>query len=423
MRRTSLFTALLFFSLLANGQYWTPLAPYPVAVSGAYGFNINGRLFVGGGISSYDPLIGHSGFYEYLPDSDQWVARATPPFGALYRAGADQWSGHVVGGSHMDTAFHPTNEHWLYDAVNDAWSQKASLPGPGREGLTTAKGYPGGWLDYYAGLGGEPGMTDWYFYWSSLDQWVTEADLPGPGRAGALNFFLNYIGGGMPSTSDTAIIVLADAFEYDGFSWSPPWLPTVLEARPRAFAACFSYDNGDDGLQLVFGGLGLNAGAPAVLDDAVATRGHSWLPPVQLGLLPFGPLAEAVALYQPFTDDFEQLYLGTGTTSLIPGTWKPASFSNTWWRYTAGGLGLGIEEQVPNNVTWSWQDGQVVLHWPATTDRVEVDVLDVLGRIVQPTRRYDGWSMQATIEMNTPGAYLVRWRSGDKQEVIRFVKP
>ena len=88
-----------------------------------------------------------------------------------------------------------------------------------------------------------------------------------------------------------------------------------------------------------------------------------------------------------------------------------------------GGLGLGVEEQRLGDLTWTWQDGQVLLQWPATMGPIEIDVLDALGRIVQPTQRYAGSAMQASIAVDQPGTYLARWRGAGKQHVIRFVRP
>jgi len=432
MRRTSLWTVLLFFSLSANGQYWTPLAPYPVAVSGAYGFNIEGRLFVGGGISSYDPLVGHAGFYEYLPDSDQWLARATPPFGALYRAATDQWDGLVVGGSRVDTAFHPTNELWHYDPLTDTWTQKASLPGIGREGLVVVP-FDQGWPTFQAGLGGDPGMNDWYQYDGYADQWSTLPSLPGPGRTGAVGYYATdthiALGLGAVSLSDTGTTFPNEWYWRPGVLFGDsltPWIPAPgcePLATARAGAALAGQFQGDAYVwwaNVSVGGLGMSGSTPSVLGDLSAvTACNDHFP---LGPHPDGPLAHAVALYQMYYD-MGTVYIGTGCTALIPGTWNPQAFTNAFWRYTIGGLELGMQEQGLGELTWSWQDDHVLLHWPATTDRVEIDVLDVLGRVVQPTRRYDGRSMLATIEMNTPGTYLLRWRSGDDQQVIRFVKP
>jgi len=426
MRNTATFFVLILTGLLAQGQYWTPLAPYPVAVDGAYGFDINGRIFLGGGISSYAPLVGHTGFYEYLPDSDQWVARTTPPFGAVYRAAAfveeQTASGWLIGGSRTDP-YLPSNEVWKYDPFIDVWTQMASLPGQGREGAVVI---PLNGVSFAAGLGGEPGLNDWYAYDILNDQWSARADLPGGGRTGATAgltpyFYIPLVGMGAASLADSATTFFDDwyTYAYDQDTWIP--YPMELpQSIPRAGVAMGSLDHWNVGLvDFFFGGHGVVNGERTVLGDCYAS---ALLDGYYLGIRPGGPVTNAVALSSL---EEECIYIGTGCTSFLPGTWKPATFSDAWLRYTPGGLSLGVDDQIPPTITWRSDGAHLHVQWPAGSGNVELDVLDALGRSVKAPIRTAGSSGQAEIDMSglSAGTYLLRWRSDERTDVIHFVQP
>ena len=99
----------------------------------AVGFWINGKGYVGMGVSSYWPeLIFSDDLWEFDPEQDSWAPKAAFPGSA--RSGSRSFvllgKAYVVGGDSTPGPGGIVNETWEYDPVADTWQQRASIPGP-----------------------------------------------------------------------------------------------------------------------------------------------------------------------------------------------------------------------------------------------------------------------------------------------------
>lgn len=130
-----------------------------------------------------------------------WQTKAT--FLGGKRAGSNVFAignfGFVFGGT--DSSLNYRNDLWLYDPLANQWTQRASLPGPGRnsavECVTGNKVFLG------TGFDGISYYNDWWEYNSSANSWTQKANFPGAVRSTANSLTINdngYVGLGKGAT-------------------------------------------------------------------------------------------------------------------------------------------------------------------------------------------------------------------------------
>lgn len=182
----------------------------------AYGFFINGKIYIGGG--SYQ---GTSDLYKdlwaYDLTTDTWVQKKDFPGGKW--DGAASFSignkGYVCGG--FDGTY-LKREFYEYDPSTDTWKQLTHFPG----GPTI---FPSAFVingKAYVGLGGNGGseINAFGVYDPENGQWTKKIDFPGTPRQSAVAFAINgkgYVGGGMAGYDTT----FRDFWSYDpvGDEW------------------------------------------------------------------------------------------------------------------------------------------------------------------------------------------------------------
>ncbi|MFL5764692.1 MAG: T9SS type A sorting domain-containing protein [Bacteroidia bacterium] len=112
-------------------------------------------------------------------------------------------------------------EMWEWDRATDTWTQKASLPGPGR---CYAKGFSIGTKGYVAlgiAYGGVPKPELWEWDQAS-NSWTRKSDFPAPVRTRAVSFSIGTCGYIATGTDEPAGIHFADLWEWDQLTdtWS-----------------------------------------------------------------------------------------------------------------------------------------------------------------------------------------------------------
>ena len=164
--------------------------------SGAVGFSIGSKLYIGTGSGSAGSL---DDFWEYDPDNMTWTQKAA--FGGGQRTGAVGFSignkGYIGTGSYTD-------DFYQYDPGTNKWTQKAAFGGGLRAG---AVGFSIG-NKGYIGTGEDVSLyfNDFYEYDPGANKWTRMTDFGGTPRQDAVGFSIGskgYIGTG---------------FYYDGFS-------------------------------------------------------------------------------------------------------------------------------------------------------------------------------------------------------------
>lgn len=265
------------------------------------------------------------------------------PFGAVYRAAAfveeQTASGWLIGGSRTDP-YLPSNEVWKHDPFIDVWTQMASLPGQGREGAVVI---PLNGVSFAAGLGGEPGLNDWYAYDILNDQWSARADLPRRWSHRCYSRTYSHTSTSLWSGWVQQVWLTAPppffddwyTYAYDQDTWIPyPDGTSTVHTQGRcAMGSLYHWNVGL--VDFFFGGHGVVNGERTVLGDCYAS---ALLDGYYLGIRPGGPVTNAVALSSL---EEECIYIGTGCTSFLPGTWKPATFSDAWLLLYARWFELG----------------------------------------------------------------------------------
>ena len=113
-----------------SANVWTRKADFPGSPrDGAMAFVVNGKAYVGAGVSASAQYVGD--MYEYDPVQDKWTKKADMPNGPLgfpmaFSIGSKGYM--VCGGRGGELT-----EGWAYDPSLDQWDPIADFPGTARE--------------------------------------------------------------------------------------------------------------------------------------------------------------------------------------------------------------------------------------------------------------------------------------------------
>jgi N-acetylneuraminic acid mutarotase len=175
---------------------WAQRTSITTARNYAAGFSVNGKGYVGTGLSGTNGL---SDFWEYDPATNTWSQKAS--FGGGARWGAVGMSignkGYIGTGFDMIAGLHK-NDFWEYDPAANTWTQKANFGGAVRRQAAgfsiDNKGYVG------TGWDGASYKNDLWEYDPAANLWTQKANITGGHRYSAMGVSLGnkgYIGGGM----------------------------------------------------------------------------------------------------------------------------------------------------------------------------------------------------------------------------------
>jgi N-acetylneuraminic acid mutarotase len=171
--------SLLLLTALHNtdntfAQTWAPMANLGTGRDGAIIFSINNKIYVGAGSTQND-------FWAYDPASNAWTQKASIPGPTGVRGFAVGFSvngkGYIGLGTRSDSTTTVLNDIWEYDTSGNSWIQKNNFPGVSRDGafsfVINDTAYVGGGNDSLGNL-----HNDFWMYNASADTWVQKANVP-----------------------------------------------------------------------------------------------------------------------------------------------------------------------------------------------------------------------------------------------------
>jgi hypothetical protein len=159
---------------------WTTGAPvpHPEGVFGAGVCQVNGRIFVAGGASTF----AFTDAYEYHLDTNTYSSVAPMPGGGTYRthaAGID-----ALGECHFMSNGFDLQQHYVYNVASNTWATAQIIPTPVFDPAVVAVD-----TDVYV-MAGPPGQTAvTQIYNTMTHTWSNGPNLPGPtnNTSGTLN--------------------------------------------------------------------------------------------------------------------------------------------------------------------------------------------------------------------------------------------
>ncbi len=244
--KTSLFILLLLLPQFYFAQgTWTQKTDYPDVLGRIFmvSFSINGKGYAGTGSNG----LPRFDFWEYDAVTDAWTQKADLPQRREVGVGiAILGKGYIGLGLDVFTSF--LNDMWEYDPVLNTWTQKSSLPGVARRYAVAFEINN----KAYIGLGSGTGVpnvlyADWWEYNPVTDTWTQKNNFPTGARSYSTSFSINgygYVFGG-----DTLGKIYNDLWKYNVLTdaWSQQ---ASMPDTPRTSSSAFSAGN----MGYVFGG-------------------------------------------------------------------------------------------------------------------------------------------------------------------------
>lgn len=187
-----------FWEYDPNTDTWTQKADFPgVGRITAAGFAIEGKGYIGMGYTSTGGSISLlKDFWEYDPTTDTWTQKAD--FEGSFRSGAVGFSingkGYIgTGRGNLGVLY---NDFWEYDPTTDIWTRKADFGGSIRGSAVgfsiNNKGYIG---TGYNNIGGSKKLLkDFWEYDPNTNTWIQKADFGGSPRTHAVGFSIGEVG-------------------------------------------------------------------------------------------------------------------------------------------------------------------------------------------------------------------------------------
>jgi len=175
------------------GEWYKRSSYEGVARSGAVGFVIDGKSFVGTG---YTGTVWLKDFYEYDAEKNNWFKRAEFP--GVARSAAVAFTANGKG--YVGTGYDGTNylkDFYEYDPISDTWTQIADFIGSARFQATAFS------IDNigYVGTGYDGNyLKDFYAFDATSGTWSQIASYSGDKLINAFSFSIDgrgYVGGGM----------------------------------------------------------------------------------------------------------------------------------------------------------------------------------------------------------------------------------
>ncbi len=380
------FLTFTFEQLFAQGV-WTQKANYPDSVSGAVGFSIGDKGYLGLGWNPYQT----NAFWEYNPSINQWIQKGNFPgiFMGHSVGFTINGKGYIgTGLSGPSNTFH--NEFWQYDSPGDTWLQKASFGGVPRSEATgfsiNDKGYIGTGWNQSNGY-----KKDFWEYNSSTDQWIQKADFPGTSRVGASGFSLNgrgYIGLGSDSSG-----FKKDLWEYNPISdqWTQK---SDFPSNPRLRAVCFVINN------VCYLGTGYSASGR--LNDFWKYNDvtDTWTQMASVGTL----MRQASVGFAINNKG----YIGTGADVGSP-------YYYDYWEYSPDSItGVQEVEKIKLNIFPNPFSFQTILYTDKTLVNATITIKNTFGQIVKQIKNISGQTINLFRDGLPEGSYPVTLTEGNK---------
>lgn len=177
-----------FWEYDVNSDIWTEKTSCPTVGRHMYvAFEINGKGYIGTGIT--EGFFGNlrKDFWEYDPVTDSWSQKADFGGTARYLAVGFSLQGKGYIGTGLDSN-NVRNDLWEYDPTINTWSQKTGLPSNKARCGATAFSIESVGKGYICLGGGSGGFWDLNEYDPSTDTWTQRANFPPGYRQGASGF-------------------------------------------------------------------------------------------------------------------------------------------------------------------------------------------------------------------------------------------
>lgn len=179
---------------------WTQKADFPgTGRNGAFGFEINGKGYVGMGLHRENSGANtyYNDLYEYNPLSNLWTQKANLPGSERSYCINFSVDKYIYVGLGVNNVTQYLNDIWQYDSQTDTWTQKSNFPGSPRKYASSfvieSKGY------VFGGMDATQFFNDLWEYDCYTDTWTQKESLPSYARYSSIGFSINgkgYIGTG-----------------------------------------------------------------------------------------------------------------------------------------------------------------------------------------------------------------------------------
>lgn len=374
-------TILFFFAGITSfcsAQQWTQLPDFPgTPRDDAASFSVDGMIYVGTGMETGWGLT--NDWYSFDQMTQQWDTIATLPASPRQYCSTFviDGRGYLFGG--LD-ASGPLNELWRYDPFTDTWTERASLPAPGRYASVALPGnnhaiITTGLLD-----NGVPTNETWK-YDALSDSWSTRAPMPGQARHRSA-----VVNGAVVGGADSAYHALADAYSY--ISFNDQWMPATALPQPR------------------FGARGADAilfcGASSIDSVHADVWANNWPDPswntTGITDFPGGPRRGGIVGLNTILADACEVFFGLGLDSA-------SQRRKDWWRLVPDCPG-SVSERITEKLLLSPNPGTNAMMISSDTHgKATVIIADPLGATVRSRTMLLPDVIDATTW--SAGAYLV----------------
>lgn len=245
----SIFTVLPQMPVPRSGE-WTRRSDFGTSGrAGAIAFTINDKAYIGCGETNapFD-AVGSSDIWEYDPEYNGWMQKASFSGGNRINAVAFSVGSKGYVGTGLTSDYKPTNDFWEYDPIANSWVQKADFKGDKRAfavGFSISnKGYIG------SGYNGNNGNTlsDFYEYNPLTNSWSQTSPIPGTRRE-AFAFVIDdkaYVGNGHYTDASDRKTRLSDLQMFD---------PSTNAWTAKASIPAYSYSSGNSSFSLTGKGI------------------------------------------------------------------------------------------------------------------------------------------------------------------------
>ena len=316
----------MLFAQVENYSF-TKMAPCPEGAYAPVTFTIGDSIYVMGGVLGNflnPPLHLTQHVWLYNVATNTWTQQGDFPGLATYQGSAFVLNGYgyIVNGFDSTESGNPAgSELWQYNPQTDTWVTKASFPGSARYCTSSFALNNKG----YVGLGYSPLQNDLWEYDPTADAWTQKSNYPGAARQTAVTFVVNntaYVGFGDIDIPG-GYYLPSDIYSYNGTTdtWTqlgifpgPPFLSSyVVVINNEVFTICGS-DEGSVNLHL-------SAGSPNVWKYVPATDTWTWW-----GMFPDTAITAGIS-----GSVNGQGYLGLGDNNALT-----YNLTHSFWRFGPG---------------------------------------------------------------------------------------
>jgi N-acetylneuraminic acid mutarotase len=213
---------------------WSRLNDKPMAgVGSTANFEIDGKIFVCTGTSAPSTSDYTSQLWEYNLSTDTWTRKADFPGGPRVDAFAFSINGKGYVGAGLTATNQSISDLWQYDPMLDVWTQKTGIPQGDRAGALTFTYDNKGYVIFGTHGSGWMKRNDFWYYNPMTDVWTQLPDFAGNARLQAALCIRNnklFVIGGFDS--NTSFKSDSWSFNFATQQWS---FIDYIDFQPQAY--------------------------------------------------------------------------------------------------------------------------------------------------------------------------------------------